>query len=91
MSHLNFCQQCAIEKCRLINVADTSRIQNTFWWTAQSFCKSLRQSVINGKKPRLMVRLFEHPWASALGTFSYSLYLIDEPVLVLVRYFLFSL
>ena len=47
-----------------------------------------------------MVRLFEHPWAIAqsavpeaiaLGTFSYSLYLIDEPVLVLVRYFLFSL
>ncbi len=29
--------------------------------------------------------------AIALGTFSYSLYLIHGPVLVLVRYFLFSL
>ncbi|BAZ20557.1 acyltransferase 3 [Kalymmatonema gypsitolerans NIES-4073] len=49
------------------------------------------ESVTNRKKPRLIVRLFEHPWALALGTFSYSLYLIHGPVLVLVRYFLFSL
>lgn len=47
--------------------------------------------IINGKKPRLIVRLFEHPWAIALEKFSYSLYLIHGPVLVLVRYFLFRL
>ncbi len=47
--------------------------------------------LISGKKPPLILRLFEHPWAIALGTFSYSLYLIHGPVLVLVRYFLFHL
>jgi peptidoglycan/LPS O-acetylase OafA/YrhL len=37
------------------------------------------------------IRLFEHPWVVTLGAFSYSLYLIHGPVLVLVRYFLFNL
>lgn len=48
------------------------------------------KSVIQGKSP-LIVRLLEHPWAIALGGFSYSLYLIHGPVLTLVHYFLFSL
>ncbi|ARV59959.1 acyltransferase [Nostocales cyanobacterium HT-58-2] len=45
----------------------------------------------NGKKLPGVLAVFEHPWAIALGTFSYSLYLTHGPVLVLVRYFLFSL
>ncbi|MFH7028539.1 MAG: acyltransferase family protein [Heteroscytonema crispum UTEX LB 1556] len=47
--------------------------------------------VIDGKKLPRYLRVFEHPLAIALGTFSYSLYLIHGPVLVLVRYFLFNL
>ncbi|MGI8500502.1 MAG: acyltransferase family protein [Hassallia sp.] len=43
------------------------------------------------KKLPSILRLFEHPIAIALGVFSYSLYLTHGPVLVLVRYFLFSL
>jgi peptidoglycan/LPS O-acetylase OafA/YrhL len=47
--------------------------------------------VTEGKKLPRYLRVFEHPLAIAIGTFSYSLYLIHGPVLVLVRYFLFSL
>jgi peptidoglycan/LPS O-acetylase OafA/YrhL len=52
------------------------------------YCTKL---VIAGKKLPSILRVFEHPWAIALGVFSYSLYLTHGPVLVLVRYFLFSL
>jgi peptidoglycan/LPS O-acetylase OafA/YrhL len=47
--------------------------------------------VTEGKKLPRYLRVFEHPLAIAIGTFSYSLYLIHGPLLVLVRYFLFSL
>jgi peptidoglycan/LPS O-acetylase OafA/YrhL len=46
---------------------------------------------VNSKKLPAFLRILEHPWAQALGTFSYSLYLIHGPVLVLMRYFLFNL
>ncbi|MTJ11895.1 acyltransferase [Anabaena sp. UHCC 0187] len=52
---------------------------------------SLTKSIIEDKKPSLILRILQHPLAIALGTFSYSLYLIHGPVLVLVRYFLFYL
>jgi peptidoglycan/LPS O-acetylase OafA/YrhL len=51
----------------------------------------LTKSIIEGKKPSLILRISQHPWAIALGTFSYSLYLTHGPVLVFVRYFLFYL
>ncbi|MGI2907964.1 acyltransferase family protein [Tolypothrix sp. VBCCA 56010] len=46
---------------------------------------------IADKKLPSILRVFEHPIAIALGVFSYSLYLTHGLVLVLVRYFLFSL
>ena len=46
---------------------------------------------IADKKLPSILRIFQHPWAIAIGVFSYSLYLTHGPVLVLVRYFLFSL
>lgn len=68
-------------------------------WINQSFAGlafaclfiSLTKSIIEGKEPSLVLRILQHPWAIALGTFSYSLYLIHDPVLVFVRYFLFYL
>ncbi|AFZ23106.1 putative acyltransferase [Cylindrospermum stagnale PCC 7417] len=68
-------------------------------WINQSFAGlafaclfiSFTKSIIEGKRPSLVLRLLQHPWAIALGTFSYSLYLIHGPVLVFVRYFLFHL
>ncbi|MGM3304987.1 acyltransferase family protein [Anabaena sp. WFMT] len=68
-------------------------------WINQSFAGlafaclfiSLTKSITEGKKPPLALRILQHPWAIALGTFSYSLYLIHGPVLVFVRYFLFYL
>jgi peptidoglycan/LPS O-acetylase OafA/YrhL len=47
-------------------------------------------AIANKKLPSIL-SVFQHPWAIALGVFSYSLYLTHGPVLVLVRYFLFSL
>ena len=52
---------------------------------------SLTKSIIEDKKPSLILRILQHPLAIALGTFSYSLYLTHGPVLVFVRYFLFYL
>ncbi|MBO1055298.1 MAG: acyltransferase [Dolichospermum sp. JUN01] len=52
---------------------------------------SLSKSIIEDKKPSLILRILQHPLAIALGTFSYSLYLTHGPVLVLVRYCLFYL
>lgn len=52
---------------------------------------SLTKSIIENKKPSLILRILQHPLAIALGTFSYSLYLTHGPVLVFVRYFLFYL
>jgi peptidoglycan/LPS O-acetylase OafA/YrhL len=49
------------------------------------------QFLVEDKKQPLILRLFNHPWAIALGAFSFSLYLTHGPVLVLVRYFLVSL
>lgn len=46
---------------------------------------------INRENPPLVLKVFEHPWAVAIGTFSYSLYLTHSLVLVLVRYWLFHL
>lgn len=68
-------------------------------WINQSFAAlafaclfiGLTKSIIDGKHPPLALRIFEHPLAIALGTFSYSLYLTHGPVLVFVRYFLFYL
>ncbi|MBE9003507.1 acyltransferase [Fortiea sp. LEGE XX443] len=51
----------------------------------------ITKSIIDGKQPSLILRILEHPWAIALGTFSYSLYLTHGIVLVFVRYFLFYL
>jgi peptidoglycan/LPS O-acetylase OafA/YrhL len=51
----------------------------------------LTKSIVEGKQPSLVLRILQHPWAIALGTFSYSLYLTHGPVLVFVRYFLFYL
>ncbi|MCX7596354.1 MAG: acyltransferase [Fischerella sp.] len=44
-----------------------------------------------GKKLPGILQVFEHPWAIAVGTFSYSLYLTHGPVLALVSRFLLSL
>ncbi|MBW4611085.1 MAG: acyltransferase [Hassallia sp. WJT32-NPBG1] len=67
-------------------------ISETFFGMASAclfiYCTKL---VLAGKKLPSILRVFEHPWAIALGVFSYSLYLTHGPVLVLVRYFLFSL
>jgi peptidoglycan/LPS O-acetylase OafA/YrhL len=52
---------------------------------------SLTKSITEEKRPSLILRILQHPVAIALGTFSYSLYLIHGPVLVLVRYSLFYL
>ncbi|WP_035140231.1 acyltransferase family protein [Fischerella sp. PCC 9605] len=52
------------------------------------YCTKL---AINGKKLPRILQVFEHPWAIALGTFSYSLYLTHGPVLALVSRFLLSL
>jgi peptidoglycan/LPS O-acetylase OafA/YrhL len=68
-------------------------------WINQSFAGlafaclfiSLTKPIIEGKEPSLVLQILQHPWAIALGTFSYSLYLIHGPVLVFVRYFLFYL
>ncbi len=68
-------------------------------WIGQSFCGLAvaclfiycAKLMIEGKKLPYSIRLLEHPWVVALGGFSYSLYLIHGPVLVLVRYFLFNL
>ncbi|MEA5602808.1 acyltransferase [Nostoc sp. UHCC 0252] len=68
-------------------------------WINQSFAGlafaclfvSLTKSIIEGKQPSLILQILQHPWAIALGTFSYSLYLMHGPVLVFVRYFLFYL
>ncbi len=68
-------------------------------WINQSFAGlafaclfiSLTKSIIDGKPPSLVLQILQHPWAIALGTFSYSLYLTHGPVLVFVRYFLFHL
>ncbi len=68
-------------------------------WIGQSFCGLAgvclfiycTKLMIEGKKLPYPIRLLEHPWVVALGAFSYSLYLIHGPVLVLVRYFLFNL
>ncbi|MFN6514669.1 MAG: acyltransferase family protein [Nostoc sp. CreGUA01] len=68
-------------------------------WINQSFAGlafaclfiSLTKSIIDGKQPSLTLRILQHPWAIALGTFSYSLYLTHGPVLVFVRYLLFYL
>ncbi|WP_016953203.1 acyltransferase [Anabaena sp. PCC 7108] len=68
-------------------------------WINQSFAGlafaclfiSLTKSIVEGKQPSLLLRILQHPWAIALGTFSYSLYLTHGPVLVFVRYFLFYL
>lgn len=68
-------------------------------WINQSFAGlafaclfiSLTKSIVEGKQPSLVLQILQHPWAIALGTFSYSLYLTHAPVLVFVRYFLFYL
>jgi len=68
-------------------------------WIGQSFCGLAAaclfvyctKLIIEGRKLPYSIRLLEHPWVVALGGFSYSLYLIHGPVLVLVRYFLFNL
>jgi peptidoglycan/LPS O-acetylase OafA/YrhL len=68
-------------------------------WINQSFAAlafaclfiGLTKSIIDGKQPPLVLQIFEHPLAIALGTFSYSLYLTHGPVLVFIRYFLFYL
>ncbi|HIK06826.1 MAG TPA: acyltransferase [Trichormus sp. M33_DOE_039] len=68
-------------------------------WINQSFAGlafaclfiGITKSIMAGKEPSLVLRILQHPWAIALGTFSYSLYLTHGPVLVFVRYFLFYL
>jgi peptidoglycan/LPS O-acetylase OafA/YrhL len=68
-------------------------------WIGQSFCGLAAaclfiyctKLIIEGKNLPSFIRLLEHPWVVLLGAFSYSLYLIHGPVLVLVRYFLFNL
>jgi len=68
-------------------------------WIGQSFCGLAAaclfiyctKLMIEGKNLPSFIRLLEHPWVVLLGGFSYSLYLIHGPVLVLVRYFLFNL
>ncbi|BAZ09250.1 acyltransferase 3 [Calothrix sp. NIES-4071] len=47
--------------------------------------------ITDGNKSPLILELLEHPFALALGTISYSLYLTHGPVLSLVRYMLFNL
>ncbi|MGH8000772.1 MAG: acyltransferase family protein [Brasilonema sp.] len=68
-------------------------------WIGQSFCGLAAaclfiyctKHVVDGKKLPSILWILQHPWAIALSTVSYSLYLIHGPVLVLVRYFLFHL
>lgn len=68
-------------------------------WIGQSFCGLAAtclfiyctKLLVEGRQLPYCLRLFEHPWVVALGGFSYSLYLIHGPVLVLLRYFLFNL
>ncbi|KYC36734.1 acyltransferase [Scytonema hofmannii PCC 7110] len=68
------------------------------FWVGQSFLGAasaclficFTQLVVEEKKSPLLLRLFEHPWAIALGAFSYSLYLTHGPVLMLVRQVLLS-
>jgi peptidoglycan/LPS O-acetylase OafA/YrhL len=52
------------------------------------YCTKL---LTEGKNLPHFMQLLEHPLIVRLGAFSYSLYLIHGPVLVLVRYFLFNL
>lgn len=47
--------------------------------------------VISRKTPPLIMRLFEHPLAIALSTFSYSLYLTHGPVETLINHWLITL
>lgn len=47
--------------------------------------------VISHKTPPLIMQLLEHPWAIALSTFSYSLYLTHGPVETLVNHWLVTL
>lgn len=67
-------------------------INQTFFGLAAAclFIYCTKLAIANKKSP-LIMRVFEHPIAIALGVFSYSLYLTHGPVLVLVRYFLFNL
>jgi peptidoglycan/LPS O-acetylase OafA/YrhL len=51
------------------------------------YCTNLS---LEGKNLPLTLGILEHPWAIALGSFSYSLYLTHGPILVLLRYFLVS-
>lgn len=69
-------------------------------WINQSFCGLASACLliyctnffIDGKKTLPPVlRLLEAPWTVALGTISYSLYLIHAPVVTLVSVFLVSL
>ncbi|WP_460202842.1 acyltransferase family protein [Scytonema sp. NUACC21] len=68
------------------------------FWIGQSFLGAaaaclficFTQLVVDEKKPPLLLRLFDRPWAIALGAFSYSLYLTHGPVLMLVRQLLLS-
>ncbi len=60
-------------------------------WVSDTFCGLTTacmliyctKSVIEGKKT-LLLQIFEHPWAIALGEFSYSLYLTHAVVVTLV-------
>ncbi|RUT01542.1 hypothetical protein DSM106972_066390 [Dulcicalothrix desertica PCC 7102] len=47
--------------------------------------------VIEGKKLPHVLSILEHPWAVALGAFSYSLYLTHGLVITITRYLLFGL
>ena len=47
--------------------------------------------LIDGKVIPTVLRLLEMPWVIALGSLSYSLYLVHAPVLVLVHHLLLSL
>jgi len=47
--------------------------------------------LIEGKVHPIVLRLLEAPWVIGLGSFSYSLYLVHAPVLVLVYHLLLSL
>ncbi|MBF2063649.1 MAG: acyltransferase [Calothrix sp. C42_A2020_038] len=48
-------------------------------------------SIIDEKKAPLILKIFEHPFAITIGTFSYSLYLTHGPILTLLRYWLFNM
>lgn len=47
--------------------------------------------VIERKTPPLIMRVFEHPIAIALSTFSYSLYLTHGPIETLINHWLLTL